>query len=334
MVIVWRVTEACGLACPFCGYSRELPFLRKQADVDQVLAFGTVLRDVQQASGRSILVSWLGGEPLAWSALAGVSEFFQAQCGLRLGVTTNGVPLASSSVRACLLRHFEQVTISIDGATQFHDAIRRQSGLYDAVRASVRSLCKEDPHDRLLRRVNTVLMRDNVAHFAEFCETMASWGFHEMSFNQLGGIERPEFFAANRLLPAQVERFARDLPALRERTKARGMSICGSDAYVQRIEASAAGQRLPIDDCLPATEFLFIDTGGIISPCSFTHDTYGKPISAITSAADFLALPHTFQKLRQCHRATACADCHATHVFAKFKRLTREFGGANERAPA
>src|SRR5688572_30739532 len=128
MVIVWRVTEACGLACPFCGYSREVPFPRRHADIDRLLAFGAVLRDVQQATGRSILVSWLGGEPLAWPALAGISEFFQAQCGLRLGVTTNGLPLVSSSLRACLLRHFEQVTISIDGAQRFHDAIRRQKG--------------------------------------------------------------------------------------------------------------------------------------------------------------------------------------------------------------
>jgi hypothetical protein len=61
--------------------------------------------------------------------------------------------------------------------------------------------------------VNTVLMRGNVEAFGGFCEAMADWGFHELTFNALGGNERPEFFAANHLLPQQVRRFAAELPA-------------------------------------------------------------------------------------------------------------------------
>ena len=111
-------------------------------------------------------------------------------------MTTNGIPLASPQVRTNLLANFEQITISIDGLAALHDRVRGQDRLVRTA-ADLRELATdEDTCGRLLLRVNTVLMRDNIETFDEFCTEMADWGFHELTFNQLGGNERPEFFAA------------------------------------------------------------------------------------------------------------------------------------------
>lgn len=323
LVIVWRIHDACSLNCGFCGYSRELAWERKSAALAEVLQFGRILGEVQAHPGRSILVSWLGGEPLSWPALVEASRAFQQRFGLRLGVTTNGVPLASRDIRRTLLAHFEQLTVSIDGLQPFHDAVRGQPGLFDQLQHNLAALQQEDTNRQLWRRVNTVLMRDNMGQFAVFAEQMAKWGFHELTFNQLGGVERPEFFARHRLLGWQIDELEQELPALREQMAERGMTISGSERYLHRIRASAANERLAIDDCRPGKDFLFINTEGFISPCSFSSAEYGIHVSEIRSARDFLELPPRFRAERANQRLRACDDCHATHVFDKFERTAQ-----------
>lgn len=319
LIVVWRVWEACPLACGFCGYSRELPWPRHGADPQAILRFGRVLSQAGRLSGRATLVSWLGGEPLGWSELASLACTFHSEYGLKLGVTTSGVPLASPIVRASLIQHYKQVTLSIDGLADFHDHVRRQPGLFDRLHQHLERLRSEDPRNQLRRRVNIVLMRENIGQFAPFAAEMARWGFHELSFNQLGGIERPEFFAAHHLLPRQVARFVAELPELRARMAERGLSIVGTEKYLARLQASCSGQAIAIEDCHPGANFLFIDTSGRVSPCSFSNSEYGVPLTELQTITQFLALPTRFRQLRQTVRLAACHDCHATHVFDKFK---------------
>src|SRR5688572_19047034 len=70
MIVVWRVTERCNLSCAFCAYDRRVRRPRQDADPASILAFGAVLADYQHRTGDSVLVSWLGGEPLIWPPLA------------------------------------------------------------------------------------------------------------------------------------------------------------------------------------------------------------------------------------------------------------------------
>ena len=161
-------------------------------------------------------------------------------------------------------------------------------------------------------------MRENIGEFSRFCLEMAEWGFHELTFNQLGGNDRPEFFPTHRLLPDQVRRFRRELPALARRMSDLGLRIRASEEYLERIAATTQGRRIPIDDCQPGEQFLFIDEFSRISPCSFTCGEYGIPLDAIGTAIGLNDLPSHFAELRCHHRPTCCDDCHATFMFNKF----------------
>lgn len=317
-VIVWRISEHCSLACRFCGFSRDIPRSRAVADVRAALGLGKVLAEVQQRLSGKILVTWLGGEPLEWEELPSLARVFHRDFGLALGVTTHGLPLLRQGIRADLLADYEQVTVSIDGLAHFHDRVRGRAGLWGHLRRGVEQLRNEDTHDALWRRVNTVLMRENIGEVVPFFREMSKWGFHELTFNQLGGNDRPEFFPANRLLAEQMAPFRHELAQLRRTNTLHGMIIQGAEAYLNRIDASARNQRLPIQDCAPGRRFLFIDAQGLISPCSFTSDTYGIPIGEIDSAEAFSKLSERFDQERQRRRSPACEDCHANHVFDKF----------------
>ncbi|MGN6546198.1 MAG: radical SAM protein, partial [Aureliella sp.] len=320
-------------ACRYCGFSREVLLPRREIDADQLLAFGQALSEFQTATGRPVLVSWLGGEPYQWSQLWPVSERFQRQYGLSLGITTNGNALASQQIRQQTKLRFDQLTLSVDGLAADHDAVRQRPGGYMRLRESCQRLREEDSSGTLWIRVNMVLMRSNIAHFAGACRELIAWGVNEVTFNQLGGNDRPEFYPENCLLPEQVAAFRAELPKLREEFSSHGVRIAGSDHYLSRIAATTAGRRMPIEDCRPGTRFLFVDEAGQVSPCSFTSRSCSVTMTQLTAGHQITDLPQMLAERRAAAPIAACRDCHATHMFDKFERVSEDRNISSPRSP-
>jgi MoaA/NifB/PqqE/SkfB family radical SAM enzyme len=329
LVVVWRVTARCNLACPFCAYDRTLDIPRPSAEEAEVSRFGALLADHSRALGRSALVSWLGGEPLLWPPLPAVSSALRAE-GIGIGITTNGLGLDAPRRRAWAMETLDELTVSLDGLADYHDRVRRSPGGHAQILRAVEALAdgKRREGRGPLLRVNTILMRENVADFPALCEVLALAGVEEITFNQLGGNDRPEFYPDHRLLPEQVDDFCRELPALKDRLGARGVTLRGGDAYLARLRATARGQALPVDDCGPGQAFWFVDEAGRVSPCSFTSAAYGVPLFSLRAPADLAALPARWAAMRAGRRAAPCLDCHSTQVFEKFQGDEGERPGA------
>jgi MoaA/NifB/PqqE/SkfB family radical SAM enzyme len=320
MIVLWRITTHCNLACGFCAYDRRLPIARHEADLSHVARFGHILGNYQQLTNERVLLSWLGGEPLLWQPVFALSKTLRAVHQIDISATTNGSTLHLPQVVAAIVASFSELTVSVDGLAAFHDQSRGSAGAWLRLRAALENLvhARDDAATPLKLRANIVLMRDNLAQFAALCRELADWQIDEITFNQLGGRDRPEFFPAHRLRPQDVQALQSMLPALRAELLQRGVRLCGSDAYLTRLEATAAERELAIADCAPGERFLFIDEASRVSPCSFTGDTYGVSLDSILDAKDLLALPSRFRAARDAERATVCGDCPSNHVFAKF----------------
>lgn len=320
MIVVWRVTQRCDLGCPFCAYDRHLPGRREEADPAEVLRFGAVLADYQRIAGDRVLVSWMGGEPLRWPPLSELTVRFTRDLGLQVSATTNGTTLGSPAVRRHLLEHYTELTVSVDGLGSVHDELRRWPGGFATLHRGVTTLAAEKraagrgPQ----LRVNVVLLRDTVADFGRLCLELAEWGVEAITFNQLGGHDRPEFHPAHRLLPEQVEKLAAELPGLRQQLAERGVHLSGGEGYLRRFRASARAERLPIADCGPGERFWFVDEQGRLAPCSFTAPAYGVPIEEVVSVAGLRQVLLHFREAQRHRRLAPCADCHSTQVFGKF----------------
>lgn len=313
LVVVWRVTTRCNLACPFCAYDRRLDIARVDADADLIARMAPAFAQWGKVTGRPVLVSWLGGEPLLWAPLAELTQLYRAY-GLQVSTTTNGTPLAKAAVRRPIIENYAELTISVDALGAQHDALRGRAGLFDELRNSVRALATEARETGLLLRANVVLMRGTITGFTVLCRELASWGIREITCNQLGGRDRPEFFPDNRLLPAQVEQLQRTWSSLQQELADHGVRLCGEPAYLKRMAASARGERMDIVDCGPGEHYLFIDETGRVAPCSFTGEEYGIPLEK----AEIPSLPARFTAARSCLRSPQCRDCHSTQVFRKF----------------
>ena len=329
MIIVWRVTQRCNLSCPFCGFDRRLDRVRRDADVETVARFGAVLSEYQRATGDRVLVSWMGGEPLLWPPLRELTEHFTRRLGVRVSTTTNGTTLGSTVVRDHIIDHYSELTVSVDGIGAVHDDLRGWAGGFAHLRRVVPMLVAERQTKGRgpLLRVNVVLMRNTVGDFERLCSELVDWGIDELTFNQLGGDDRPEFFPAHRLLPSDAEWLSANVPRLRKDLARRGVRLGGGQRYLRRVLATASGQRIPVDDCGPGERFLFIDELARVAPCSFSTRDYAIPLDDIDTWEALQQVPQRFSAMRAASRAACCNDCHSTHVFEKFQTVPLKHNG-------
>lgn len=315
MIVLWRVTEQCNYACGFCAYDRRVDRSRRQVDAGEAERFGRLLAAYGHATGWPVLLSWLGGEPLLWRPVFALSRSLREVGGVAISATTNGSTLHLPAVRREIAASFAELTVSVDGFAARHDALRGMRGAWARMRDGVRALAAAPG---LKLRANVVLMHTNLADFPALCEELASWGICEITYNQLGGRDRPEFFPAHALRPADAVTLAALMPPLRARLARHDVLLCGDEVYVERIAASADRRVLAGTGCNPGSSFLFVDEAGRIAPCSFSVDDYGVDIADLRTIDDLHALPARFAAAHAAARCGVCADCPSTHVFNKF----------------
>ena len=323
MVIVWRVTTSCNMGCGFCAFDSRLNRERPEADPEHVKAFAELLGAWGNSLNQPPMVSWMGGEPLRWPPLKELTLVLHRKFGLRISATTNGTPLADGAMRRHIIENYEELTFSVDGIGKIHNNLRNWPDGYHWIAKHIRMLVKEKTMAgaEVKLRANVVVMRDNIEYLERLCNELAGWGIEEISFNQLGGRDRPEFYATHRLLPEHAKALGELLPRLKQTSARQGFNICGTESYLDRIWATAIGRRCPVDDCRPGRFFLFINEAGKAAPCDFTVAECGIPIDTITSVEDLAGLPQLFSNTISEDRPPACADCMSTQVFGKFKGL-------------
>lgn len=161
-------------------------------------------------------------------------------------------------------------------------------------------------------------MCGNFVEFPALCEELASWGIQEITFNQLGGRDRPEFYPENRLTLDQAKQLPVMVEAAQANLRKEGTRLAHSDAYFRRILASASNEPLPIQNCRPGHHYLFVSAQGRIAPCAFTTDEYGSELAALQTSVDIARISSMFATRQRQQKASACRDCPCTNVHGKF----------------
>jgi sulfatase maturation enzyme AslB (radical SAM superfamily) len=312
---VVRVNTQCALACRYCAYSRELPRLDRCIENETLRPLGESLQEHILACNQEVMVCWLGGEPFQWRSWREQTERMVHGYGVPVGITTNGLALGNPRVRRRALELFREITVSIDGLSSFHNEVRKFPGLYQRLHAIVRQLLEERQGMFPRLRVNCVLTRNNVEDFGVFCRAMDEVGFEELTFNALGGNDRPDYFRDNRLLPEHIHRLETLLPGIR--AECSGMVVRGSAGYLRRLLATSQGEIIPVQNCDPGERFLFIDEFGRLGPCNFVVSRLGVQVED-WAGLGISAWRHQLRVALDKCQPDSCRDCHATHVFEKF----------------
>lgn len=318
-VIVWRVTETCNLGCAFCLYDKNINKPRGSANPHEIKQFIDILKEYANYQNRDILLSWIGGEPFMWPELEALSLYAVSK-GISISTTTNGTKLGSSKLRKHILENYSELTFSIDAIGKTHEELREWKGGYNKLIQYIRMLEQERivSNSKTCIKANIVLMKQTIDYFPELCHELADIGVKVITFNQLGGRDRPEFYPDHRLTIQNMEFLRNVIPSLSLEMKDKGVCLATSEAYLERIEATTLDKKIRVENCYPSKDFLFIDELGRIAPCSFTNEAYAYHINNISNHTDILNLQNIFRDKQINIRAKECDDCHSTQQFAKF----------------
>lgn len=190
MHVTLVLTHECNLACSYC-YAGEK--FRKDMDWDTVvrsieLAFAAPPRRYPwHDEDAPVDIGFFGGEPLiCWDTMVRACEYARARSAelgrrLRLAVTTNGTLITPE--RAAVLRALEvEVTLSLDGVREAHDATRPQRGGRSSFDDVVRGArCLLDAGGAL--DVIAVVAPANVEHLGASVGFLAELGARQVILN-------------------------------------------------------------------------------------------------------------------------------------------------------
>jgi MoaA/NifB/PqqE/SkfB family radical SAM enzyme len=157
--VYFELTTRCNLACSHC-FADSHPGLPD--GMPRSLIF-ELLEDMRKSG--VINVRFTGGEPTArddWSEICA----FAHDLGLIVSLNTNGIfDDPAGTVKKIAALGLEQVTVSIDGLEETHDALRGK-GAFNAALQNIERL-----HDLGLNlRITTVITRDNIAEIPDLVD--------------------------------------------------------------------------------------------------------------------------------------------------------------------
>jgi uncharacterized protein len=182
-----NVAQACNMSCGYCyadegrfgGKARLMSVETARASVDRLF--------VESAEGGDMVLGFMGGEPLLNRAVVHDATRYATALAQRAGrrirfsITTNATLLGTDDARL-FSEHPYTVTVSVDGARERHDQVRRMlagGSAYDRMRKGLRVFDDVARPRHLSARI-TVTPRSG--ELSDILEHSLALGFDEVGF--------------------------------------------------------------------------------------------------------------------------------------------------------
>lgn len=303
--IDWAITAKCNLSCRHCrGTSKEeLSTERAKKLIDEIA---------------ELKPSWViieGGEPLLREDLFELLGLIQ-QKQLEAHLITNGM-LLTPKILTALKQLGVRVMISIDGATPATYEAIRSGANFERVVKSARYCAQEGR----LEAINFTILRKNYTEIPGILELAASMETPKVTFI---GLKPCQYYPEELLTPQEYGEAIRlacqaaqetgvefffDEPFFWATVRENGLSA--------QMPAASTGILLPSTTACIFGEYLFIEPGGEVKPCSFAPMVLGnvneKPLGEIwrkVLASPFLRqLKDPESRTGYCRSCQYLADC-------------------------
>jgi len=229
--LAWWLTERCNMACEACWVEHAR---HDEMDAGEWLAVADQLR---HAAPRITLT---GGEPLLHPELLTIVAGVK-QRGLYLSLNSNGL-LVGEIAHELVQLGVDDVSISVDGMHDRHDAARGTPGCFTRVMAGIEAMVEARGSSSLpIVRVNTVVSAANVPDLEELHSALAELGVDCHSLQHRWFVSAATFSAHQ---TESLRRLDCDGRALRGFLWLAPTPPLGLDETVRRLRARRCGPRV------------------------------------------------------------------------------------------
>ena len=299
------LTERCNSRCVSCDYWRH-----GRRDID-LATVEQLLPGLQALGVETVLVS--GGEPLLHPQWGDIAGRLRAQ-GLRLWLLTAGLALAKQAGEVA--RHFEQVTVSLDGASAASYARIRGLDAFEAVCAGVRAAVREG----LPVSLRVTVQRGNAGELPELVALAHKLGVASISF-LAADVAHEAAFGRHGKPDDHVALHEDDLPVLAASLARLAQAhaddfasgfIAESPAKLGRIEAHYRAHLgladPPVVRCNAPQHSVVVEADGGLRPCFFIAGAGGLGEAGLSAALNTPA-QRQLRAAIQAGQRPECARC-------------------------
>ncbi len=299
ILIDWAITPRCNLSCRHCrGMAKgELSTERARE----------LVAEIAELEPGWVIVE--GGEPLLREDLFELLGLMQQE-RLEVHLITNGM-LLSPQILATLKQLGVKVMISIDGTTAATYEAIRGGASFKRVIEQARDCAREG----LLEAINVTILKKNYTEIPGIFELAVSIGVGEVTFIGL----KPCYAYREELLTP--EEYGEAIKLACRAAQETGVQLFFDEPFFwamvrerrlfAQMSTTGDGILAPSTSACIFGEYLFIDTNGVVEPCSFAPLILGtvneKTLGTIW--ADVLSLPF-FQQIEDPKSRTGnCQSC-------------------------
>ncbi|MFE5869487.1 radical SAM protein [Streptomyces roseifaciens] len=326
-MIVWDTTYACPLRCSHC-YSESGRRPSRQLSPPDMLRVADALVPLGPR-----VVALSGGEPLIVQGIFEVAARLR-DAGVRMSVNTSGWVM-NRALAARLADHFDEVIVSLDGATpEVHDRIRGRAGSFDRVMAAL-ALLDEVAQERLATGrkrlvfgIDCVVIRSNFGQLEDFAADIAHRfpRLRTLAFNSAvpeGLASRPEFCRRELLDDARVARLtsAEQLARLRDLAPA-SVSVFTTDNFNLVMNPERVARRVD-------TPVMQVEPDGRVRGIPVYEGTVGSLLEEPAA----LLWQRTLDRLKDPFVVETLSSVHSMQTWAEaVRRMDLRFGSPEDLA--
>lgn len=249
--VIWEITNECNYACKYCIFAStgRIP----PGELDTLQAY-SVLQQLKECGFNSL--KFTGGEPFLRSDMLNILQH-ATSLGFICDISTNASKIDEYMAKQLSLLNLEMVHVSLDGHTQeIHEAVRGKKSFLPTLRGLQLLL-----QHNIKLRIGCVIHAANEHYLQEMVAFCASLGVHEVIFSMMepAGRLRGKSSGLASMSPQQLKNILDDL------------SLQYSLKVSHNLDSNIASKS-GCGVCPGGKKFLFINSTGIVSPCTWVSE--------------------------------------------------------------
>lgn len=187
--LFWEATLRCNAYCKFCGSrcgddSAEA-LRREEVSLEIICNCFKKIAEVYDSKG--IMINVTGGEALLRNDLFEVMSY-ASDLGFPWGLVTNGSLIDQFVVEKMKVARMKTISISLDGVSETHNAIRNIPDGFEKIQKAVGLLKKADFLDEL--QITTVVNHKNIHELESLYAILQEWGINSWRLAMIDPIGR------------------------------------------------------------------------------------------------------------------------------------------------